>query len=122
VGSLLTTGDHKGFGLSVAVEILGGILSGAGAASAEPSVFRNGTLVMCLDPARFLPLGDFHAQVGALLDWVRSAPLAAGAKEILIPGEPEARMERARRADGIPIDDQTWRQIREVALEVDVHA
>ncbi len=122
VGSLLTTGDHKGFGLSVAVEILGGVLSGAGAASGEPSVFRNGTLVMCLDPARFLPLGDFHAQVGALLDWVRSAPLAAGAKEILIPGEPEARMERARRADGIPIDDQTWRQIREVASEVDVHA
>jgi uncharacterized oxidoreductase len=122
VGSLLTAGAHKGYGLSIAVEILGGILSGAGAASGEPSVFRNGTLIVCLDPARFLPLVDFHAQVAALLEWVRATPLAAGAEEILIPGEPEARTERERRAAGVTIDDETWRQIRAVADEVGVHA
>ena len=122
VGSLLTAGAHKGYGLSIAVEILGGILSGAGAASGEPSVFRNGTLIVCLDPARFLPLADFHAQVAALLEWVRATPLAAGAEEILIPGEPEARTERERREAGVTIDDETWRQIRAVADEVGVHA
>ena len=122
VGSLLTAGAHKGYGLSIAVEILGGILSGAGAASGEPSVFRNGTLIVCLDPARFLPMADFHAQVAALLGWVRSAPLATGAEEILIPGEPEARTERERRAAGVTIDDETWRQIRGVADEVGVRA
>jgi hydroxycarboxylate dehydrogenase B len=122
VGSLLTAGAHKGYGLSIAVEILGGILSGAGAASGEPSVFRNGTLIVCLDPARFLPLADFHAQVAALLEWVRATPLAAGAEEILIPGEPEARTERERRAAGVTIDDETWRQIRAVADEVGVRA
>jgi uncharacterized oxidoreductase len=121
-GSLLTAGAHKGYGLSIAIEILGGILSGAGAASGEPSVFRNGTLIVCLDPARFLPLADFHAQVAALMDWVRSAPLAAGAEEILIPGLPEARMERERRAAGVPIEEATWRQIETVAAEVGVHA
>jgi hydroxycarboxylate dehydrogenase B len=121
-GSLLTAGAHKGFGLSIAIEILGGILSGAGAASGEPSVFRNGTLIVAIDPARFLPLADFHAQVAALLDWVRTAPLAAGAKEILIPGEPEARMERERRAAGVPIEDETWRQIRLAAEQVGVRA
>jgi hydroxycarboxylate dehydrogenase B len=122
VGSLLTAGAHKGYGLSIAVEILGGILSGAGAASGEPSVFRNGTLIVSLDPARFLPLVEFHAQVAALLEWVRSAPLAAGAEEILIPGEPEARTERERRAAGVMIDDETWRQIRAVADEVGIRA
>ena len=122
VGSLLTTGGHKGYGLSLAVEILAGILSGAGAASGEPSVFRNGTLIVCLDPARFVEPAAFHAQVASLVEWVRSAPLAAGAKEILVPGEPEARMERERTANGIPIDDATWKQIREVAQEVGLHA
>jgi uncharacterized oxidoreductase len=117
VGSLLTAGGHKGYGLSLAVEILAGILSGAGAASDEPAVFRNGTLIVCLDPARFLPLAQFHAQVAALVAWVRSAPLAAGAKEILIPGEPEARTERER-SEGIPIDDETWRQIQACAVAV----
>ena len=121
-GSLLTAGAHKGFGLSIAIEILGGILSGAGAASGEPAVFRNGTLIMALDPARFLPRADFHAQVAALLEWVRGAPLAAGAKEILVPGEPEARMERERRAAGVPIEDETWRQIRECAAKAGVDA
>ena len=53
VGSLLTAGAHKGYGLSLAVEILGGILSGTGAASGDPGVFANGTLILCLDPARF---------------------------------------------------------------------
>lgn len=121
-GSLLTAGGHKGFGLSIAVEILGGILSGAGAASGEPAVFRNGTLIVCIDPARFLPLADFHAQVAALMDWVRSAPLAAGATEIMVPGEPEARVERERRAAGVPIEDATWRQIQEAATAAGVHA
>jgi uncharacterized oxidoreductase len=122
VGSLLAAGQHKGYGLAVAVEILGGILSGTGAAGEGRPKFRNGTLMICLDPARLLPPAEFHAQVAALLAWVRSAPLAAGAREILIPGEPEARMERERRAGGVPIDDETWRQIVARAEKVGVHA
>src|SRR5215813_9302149 len=65
-GSLLTAGAHKGYGLSLAIEILGGILSGTGAASAEKDKFANGTLIVAVDPARFLPSEDFHAQISAL--------------------------------------------------------
>ncbi len=119
-GALLPAGEHKGYGLGLAVEILGGILSGTGAARPEPGPVQNGTLMLCLDPARFLPPADFHRQVAALFDFVRSAPLAAGAKEILIPGEPEARTERERRLHGIPLDDETWRQLRACAEEVGV--
>src|SRR5260370_179650 len=97
-GSLLTAGAHKGYGLSLAIEILGGILSGTGGASAEKGKFANGTLIVALDPARFLPPAEFHAQVAALFAWVRGASPAAAASEILVPGEPEARTERARRA------------------------
>jgi uncharacterized oxidoreductase len=57
-----------------------------------------------------------------LLEWVRSAPLAAGAKEVLVPGEPEARIERERRANGIPIEDATWSQILACAAEAGVRA
>ena len=79
-------------------------------------------IFLALDLARFLPPAEFHAQVAALLDWVRTAATAAGASEILIPGEPEARSERARRAAGIAIEDETWRQITACASEVGVHA
>jgi uncharacterized oxidoreductase len=56
--------------------------------------------------------------VSALFDWVRAAPLAPGAREILIPGEPEARLEAERRREGIPLDDTTWSQIQVVAAEI----
>ena len=120
VGSLLTVGEHKGFGLSLAVEILGGILSGTGAARSERGPFHNGTLIVCVDPTRFLPAAEFHAEVANLFAFVRSAPLAEGAKEILIPGEPEERTARQRGADGIAVEDETWRQIRACAEEVGV--
>jgi uncharacterized oxidoreductase len=119
-GALLTAGEHKGYGLSLAVEILGGILSGTGPAGPPPGVFANGTLMICLDVARFLPLPEFHRQVAALFGWVKSAPLAQGAAEILIPGEPEARLEAERRGQGIPIEDQTWSQIETTAAELGV--
>jgi uncharacterized oxidoreductase len=122
VGSLMTAGGHKGYGLALAVEILGGILSGTGGARAEGGPMSNGTLMMCLDPVRFLPLAEFHAQVSALLEFVRSAPLAEGSKEILIPGEPEERMTRERRARGIPVEEETWRQIAHCAAEAGVAA
>ncbi len=119
-GSLLTAGEHKGYGLSLAVEILGGILSGSGSAGPGPGLFQNGTLMVCLDIERFLPAADFHTQVAALFGWVKSAPLAQGSSEILIPGEPEARLEAERRKNGIPIDEETWAQIEATAKELGV--
>src|SRR5690242_11078794 len=121
-GSLLTAGAHKGYGLSLAIEILGGILSGTGAASAEKDKFANGTLIVALDPARFMAPGEFHAQVQALFTWVRGAAPTAGGGEILVPGEPEARTERTRRAEGIAVEDETWRQITACAREAGRHA
>ena len=53
---------------------------------------------------------------------MRATPLAAGSEEILVPGEPEARLERERRAKGVTIDDETWRQVQASARQVGVDA
>ncbi len=111
-GSLITMGEHKGYGLSLAVEILAGILSGTGAARDEVGPVRNGTLMIVLDPQRFLPLESFHRKVADLVGWVKSAPLAENSKGIMVPGEPEERTEADRRANGIFIEDETWAQIQ----------
>jgi uncharacterized oxidoreductase len=76
--------------------------------------------MIVLDVERFLPLEELHRQVAALFGWVKSAPLAQGATEILIPGEPEARLEAARRREGIPVEEQTWSQIESTAAELGV--
>ena len=115
VGSLLTAGGHKGSGLSLVVEVLAGILSGTGPARPEKGPGVNGAFMLCLDVARFLPPDEFHASLKSLVDWVRSAPLASGSEEILIPGEPEARTMRDRLAKGVPVEDETWKRIEACA-------
>jgi uncharacterized oxidoreductase len=55
-----------------------------------------------------------------LVGWVKSATPAAGVAEVLVPGEPEARSEAHRRAHGIPVEAETWRQIEEIAAELGV--
>ena len=102
------------------MEILGGILSGSGTAGPGPGLFQNGTLLVCLDVERFLPRAEFDRQVAALFEWVKSAPLAPGVAEILVPGEPEARLEAELQRAGITLDDETWRQIEVVASELGV--
>ena len=44
-------------------------------------------------------------------------PATAGG-EILVPGEPEARMRAKRLAEGVPLPDNTWAAIVETARSV----
>ncbi len=117
---LLPMGGHKGTALGLVVEVLGGILSGEGAIGDRTGPVHNGTFLLLVEVARFLPLVDFTGQVTDLVRWVKSSVPAAGVAEVLVPGEPEARSEAARRRDGIPVEAETWRQIEEIAAELGV--
>ena len=68
-----------------------------------------------LDPAQFRDTGAFDQDIDQLVSYVKSSKLAEGFTEILIPGEPERSERERREKDGIPVDDVTWRQIRETA-------
>jgi hydroxycarboxylate dehydrogenase B len=117
---LLPAGAHKGTALGLIVEVLGGILSGEGAIGDRTGPVHNGTFLVLIEVARFLPLLDFTGQVTDLVRFVKSSTPAAGVAEVLVPGEPEARSEAQRRAHGIPVEAETWRQIEEIAAELGV--
>jgi uncharacterized oxidoreductase len=117
---LLPAGAHKGTALGLVVEVLGGILSGEGAVSERTGPVHNGTFILLVEVARFLPLAAFTGQVADLVGWVKSAERMPGVAEVMVPGEPEARAEGRRRAEGIPVEDETWRQIEVVAAELGV--
>ena len=118
---LLPVGGHKGTALGLVVEVLGGILSGEGAINERTGPVHNGTFLLVIEVARFLPLVDFTEQVADLVQWVKSASPASGVSEVLVPGEPEARSEAQRRAHGVPVEAETWRQIEEIAAELGVN-
>jgi uncharacterized oxidoreductase len=114
-GALLPFAGHKGFGLSLATDILAGAISGAGCSRPSTTRVGNSFTATLLDPAQFRDRGAFDQDVDQLVDYVKSSKLAEGFSEILIPGEPERKERERRERDGISVDDETWRQIRETA-------
>jgi len=121
-GALLPFGRHKGYGLALFVDILGGILTGAGCTSMPDYDGGNGTFLMTIDPRTFRPLADFKAYVDQLFTAIKEVSLAPDVEEILIPGEIEYRTQAQREREGIFVEEVTWAQIAEAAqrLEVDV--
>lgn len=110
-GTILPFGGHKGYGLGVVVDLLAGALSGDGCTGNPQVGFGNGAFLMVLDAAQFLPLEEFHQQVGEFAAFIKSCPLMSGFEEILMPGEVEARQRAERDRKGIFVEEETWAQI-----------
>ena len=124
-GTLLPVGGpssgYKGFGLNLAVEALSGMLSGAGTA-VEGQRGTNGVFIMAIDVAHFTPLATFVELMSGLGAHVKEPPYQPGVSEVLLPGEPERRTRAQRLRDGVPLDDETWKQTVEAAAALGVAA
>ena len=122
-GAMLPMGGvvaHKGYALSLMVEILGGALSGLGCASGAPVMTSNGVFLQVYDIEHFVELEDYYREVEALIAHVKSSRPAPGFSEIMLPGEPEFRSAERRSRDGIEVDDTTWSRICKEAEAVNV--
>ncbi len=119
-GALLPLGapvaGHKGFGLSLAIDIIAGALSGAGC-SGSGERDAQGIFIQAIDIAAFTPMQEFLERVTQLIETIKATPKAEGVTEILIPGERSAREKAARTAAGIHIEDATWEAIMEISRE-----
>lgn len=122
-GALTTFGEHKGYGMAVACELLGGALSGGGTwhrAADTARTVLNGMLTVLIDPARLGTQQAFEQEAAAFVDWLRQCPPGAGFEGVQIAGEPERRARVARGRDGIAIDDATWAELRAAGAKVGV--
>jgi hydroxycarboxylate dehydrogenase B len=114
-GAMLTFGAHKGYGLAVACELLGGALTGGGTWHYPESSKRrvlNGMLSILIDPARLGTADAFAREAREYLDWIRKSPPAPGFDRVRIAGEPERETRARRSREGIPVDGETWNEIR----------
>ncbi|MHB8577284.1 MAG: Ldh family oxidoreductase, partial [Dehalococcoidia bacterium] len=121
IGAILPLGEivgWKGYGLAFAIDALCGGLSPAGMSRPNVTRFGNGLFIVVIDVAAFTPLDEFRQRVEGLISHCKSSARAPGVDEILVAGEPEARRAAERRAEGIPLDDNTLRQIAEAAASV----
>jgi uncharacterized oxidoreductase len=121
-GALMTFGEHKGFGLAVVCEILGGALAGGLTLKGRPpnSAIINNMLSFLVDPQRLGTAQRLAAEATAFARWVMASPARQGIDRVRMPGEPEREHRRRRSAEGIPIDATTWGQIVDAAAKVGI--
>src|SRR5918993_715144 len=119
-GVLLPFGEHKGFGLGLACELLAGaLLGGRTQDGTSDGAILNSMLSLVLSPEVLGTGPAFAASLEALAEWVRSADELG---RVRLPGEPESATRARRLRDGIPIDPVTWAEIGAAAGSVGLGA
>jgi len=117
---------HKGYGLTMVMELLAGVLTGAsfpwehrearlaGRSDPNPNL---GHFFMAIDPEMFMTMAEFKARVDDMIDAAKSAKLADGANEILVPGEMEMRARERNLREGVPLLPSTYRALLDYAQQ-----
>ncbi len=111
LGGEEATAGYKGYGLSLIVELLTGVLGGAAFGPNIIGLFSTagksdlGQLYMAVDPGAIGERAAFVARLERLIDQLTSAPLIPDAPgPVLYPGQPEAERAKRQSREGIVID------------------
>jgi LDH2 family malate/lactate/ureidoglycolate dehydrogenase len=108
-------GGHKGYGLSVMVDILCGVLSGAAFGpniTDEPgSSARVSHYFAAVDVAAFRDPIEFRRDMDRLLRGLRCSTPAAGAERVSYAGLKESEHEAMCRVAGVPLSQKVYDQL-----------
>src|ERR1700739_364148 len=122
-GALMTFGEHKGYALAFVCEMLAGALCGSGTmrpARQGRNTATNGMLTIVVDPSRLINREWLREEIAAMTAYITASPPARPGAPVLIPGDPERLMRAERLAHGIPVDDETWRDLTTAARTINV--
>ena len=116
-GVLLPFGAHKGYGLSVMVECMAGIMSGAALThdinswNKKPGHCGNtGHLFIAMDISKMMSVADYEKSVETMIEQFKAAKKAEGVKEIFFPGELEHRR-AAQAGEMVSLLPSTWEKL-----------
>jgi len=127
VKSAVPLGGYKGYALALMVEVLCGVLTGAGVRHSVGGLYtekdipqNSGHFHLAIDPERTVGRERFGAVLDTMLAELRAIAPAAGHDEVLAPGDPELRAQARRERDGVPITPALWRTLNELSEELGV--
>jgi uncharacterized oxidoreductase len=120
-GALVAFGDHKGSGLALMCELLGGALAGGdtwhGAWDGTRKVL-NSMLSIVIDPRGLGTAEHLAREVEAFVSSYAASPPREGHDRVRIAGEPEREWRAKRLSEGVPVDAVTWSEILQAAEKV----
>jgi LDH2 family malate/lactate/ureidoglycolate dehydrogenase len=80
----------------------------------------NGMVTIVIDPSRLVDREWLAQEIAAMTEYITTSPPARPEEPVLIPGDPERRTRAERVANGVPIDDETWRELTVAARAINV--
>ena len=108
-GVVLPIGGAKGSALSMLMDVMGGVISGAAFGGDVRNQFLDydapqdvGHFFMVMKPDLFISKEEYLKRMDTLVQRVHAVKPAEGFDEILMPGEKERRLEATRRRTGLP--------------------
>ena len=126
-GYWLPAGGVKGLGLSYAVDVLSGVITGANfglgmrsqyGQADEPS--GTGHLMIALRLEAVIDREELRERMREFIEAIKTSPLRDDAGEMLVPGESADRSEGVRRRDGIPLTVGLYRALLDLGHELAV--
>ena len=125
VGSMLPMAGHKGYGLALLVEVLAGVLSGAGVTrqvkgwlyelSEGPGT---GHSFIAIGVGKFMPIGTFKHRMDEMIRDIHASPKAKGSERIWLPGEMEWERRAVALKEGILLPPIVLNSLAKLAKEV----
>ena len=113
--------SHKGYALSISVDVLTGILTGTGWSKLLPvHTTQAAHSFVALRIDAFADPETFHRDLGAMLDTLRASAPMDGADRVLVPGDREAAARRDREANGVPVPDVVLAELDGLAADTGI--
>ncbi len=127
VGAILPFGGeqgYKGYGLGFMAQVLAASLGAPVWSCTDLRRFTNGMWLLAIRVGAFMDAEASSVDVKAMADYIKSSRPAKGSDGVLLPGEREFRTISQRRREGIPVHENIWQEIVNVAdaLGVEVSA
>jgi L-2-hydroxycarboxylate dehydrogenase (NAD+) len=126
-GLWLPMAGIKGLGLSYAIDILSGVITGASFGLAMKSQYADagepsgtGHLMMAIDVDAIIDRDELHERMNEFMTCVKSAPVRQGATEMIVPGERAYLTELERMTTGIPLQSSVLSELHALAEELGV--
>jgi LDH2 family malate/lactate/ureidoglycolate dehydrogenase len=125
LGGLEETAGYKGYGLSLLVDILSGILPNAAygpyvGTPEDPKPSNIGHFFGAIDINAFTPVDEFKERMDIMIKSIKGSVKAKGEDRIYISGEKEWEMEKQYRITGIPLHFKVWESLRDLAQHLGV--
>ena len=120
-GFIQFIGGHKGYGMALAIDILGGLLSGGrflddvGDMWVEKEPQGIGHFFLTINPTPILGRKIYEERMNVFCDKVKESTPFEEDGEVLLPGELEYRTMETRRLDGIPLTPELLDTVKRLA-------